>query len=295
MSIKIRARFKPYFSEMGEPMLVPGTLNLAQVYPRCVMFEEGELPMGVKGEVKNFKVEADCERGWIRVSYLMGKEYISYRLKGDGVLPKERLSLGVHKNQDWRLIKRREDVCEILPLWLFMAPLTEDGEIGPMKGLLRVIEAMIHQRDRINIGSKFMHLFRSGFEGMLVPTTHDNGMGICDDVFEGIPWALLGHSRKLIRSLFIQEKKEHIELLPCLPVEAKAGRFVDVQVGDFFVDFEWRKSQIRRMQVRANRGGQIAFKFPGQPKTMRLHGKQVPCEEALYLEAGESLNLDLFR
>lgn len=293
MSIKIRTRFKPYFYEIGEPMLVPGTLNLVEIYPRSVLFEDTELLIGVKGDIKNFKVEADCERGWVRVSYFMAGEYISYRLKGDGVLPKERLSLGVHKEQDWRLIKRREDLSEILPLWFFMAPPVLEGEIGPMKGLLRLIEALIFQRDRLNVGSKLMQLFRAGFEGMLIPSLHDNGMGLSDEMVETTPWALLGRSRKLIRSLFIQETKEHIELLPCLPVEAKAGRFVDVQVGDFSLDFEWRKARVRRLEVRAERGGHIAFKFPGDPKTMRLHGKRVSCSETLYLEAGESISLDL--
>lgn len=293
MSIKVVTRFKPFMQEMGEPMLVPGTLNLVEVYPRCLLFEDGELPMAVSGPVEKFQVTSDCEKGWVRVSYLMNGEYISYRLKGDQPLPKERLSLGVHKAQDWRLVKRRLDLREVLPLWYFMAPQVSDGQMGPMSELVDEIEGLIQKKERLSVGAKLMYLFQAGFEGMLVPTEHDQGFGVSDDVASGIPWGLLGKTRELIRRLFIKEDAGVIELLPCLPVEARAGRFVDIQMDGFELDMEWRKGEVRRVALRAKRGGLVRLKVA--QKTMRLHGKQIATSESLHMEPGESLFLDRFQ
>jgi hypothetical protein len=68
---------------------------------------------------------------------------------------------------------------------------------------------------------------------------------------------ILSHA---IRCLFIQEDKQQIYLLPCLPKEFLSGRLLDeVLQSGHRISFEWRRGAVRRILLHAVSDDEIVF------------------------------------
>ncbi|HEY2810691.1 MAG TPA: hypothetical protein VGJ00_04820 [Rhabdochlamydiaceae bacterium] len=198
----------------------------------------------------------------------------SYRLaKGENVLipvsfsgqipllSRERLSLGMHKQQDWDLLKRRMEFKEIFPIWMRL------GQISPQlppfaaaKGALRLMQQCAEYIDggrKQEVLLLFEKLFLAGFEGINVPRLFDTEhQGLlaeeAPEKGDPSPLLLLTEGAALIRSLFFKEELGALYFLPCLPSDFHAGRFIHVQTraGDQ-VDFEWNKKQLGGIKLHA--------------------------------------------
>ena len=92
-------------------------------------------------------------------------------------LTQERLSLGMHKAQDWDLVRRRLDLKEIFPQWFLMASSitakkTSSSDLGNYS-LLKICKEKIQRREKEGVLQAFESLFCAAFEGVLVPRVWD--------------------------------------------------------------------------------------------------------------------------
>ena len=125
-------------------------------------------------------------------------------------LSSEKLSLGLHKSQDWTMVQRRKDFAEIFPTWLRLGQILPVGaEPKQKKGVLQLLgecEAAIEAQKRTEILPVFLKLFLAGFSGILSPRLQDEDyQGILPEetnVEEKGSLLLLTRGSELIRSLF---------------------------------------------------------------------------------------------
>lgn len=203
---------------------------------------------------------------------------------GKGILPADitaltdRLSLGNHKSQDWELIKRRCNFSEIFPLWYRLGQMitsqTPPGSFGTAV-LIEECKKAIDGNAPEHILSRFEQLFATGFDGLLSPCLEDHShQGIQLPAIaqhaQGSPLQLLHHSSALIRSLFIQEGKGTIDLLPALPPEFHCGRLINVKSPCGLLSIEWTKKALRRITLHSSVTGKWQFNFHRGEKKCRL-------------------------
>jgi len=189
----------------------------------------------------------------------------------------EKMHFGCHKRQDWTLVKRRLSLKEILPIWFELGkniPKISMMNVGTAR-LLTQCRAAIRRKDHEKVGRYFLNLFRVGFEGILVPCLRDTGyQGVVPDRDEipsgGSPLMLLVEGARLIRQLLVQEQEGELLILPCLPSEIHAGRFVGVECEGLTIDLEWSKKSIRRLILCPKIGRVYHFKFQPEIRSFRL-------------------------
>ncbi len=172
----------------------------------------------------------------------------------------ERLSLGMHKMQDWQLIRRRLDLKEIFPVWMRLGQITPHLSLSSsIKGnlsLLQKCEKIVKEETKQEVIPAFTQLFLAAFEGICVPRLFDTDyQGISPierpEAGDPSPIAILTEGAALIRSLFFKETQDALSLLSCLPPDFHAGRILEAHtlLGDR-IDFEWTKKQLRCISLR---------------------------------------------
>lgn len=209
----------------------------------------------------------------------------------------ERLSLGMHKAQDWDLMKRRCDLKEIFPLLLRLGQITPPSlNALPLKAnmiLLQKCEKIVRKNLRQEIIPAFIQLLLASFEGVCVPRLWDTD-------YQGIaPFEtseendlssifILTQAAVLIRSLFLKEEGDTLSLLPCLPPDFHSGRIVQAQTlfGDL-IDFEWTKKQMHRVILYSHSKRTLHLKLSKYIRTCRVRwafkdkGKKLPLKEGV--------------
>ena len=192
--------------------------------------------------------------------------------------PDEKIHFGCSKKQDWLLVKRRQNIEEILPVWFELGkhvpphPVLETG----LSCFLAKCQEQIEAKENDKIGSTFLELFKIGFEGILSPHLVDQNfssyLSSREDVpQEASPLVLLGEGARLIRALLIQAKEKGFSILPCLPKELHAGRFTQIHLRESLIaDLEWSKKQIRRFVLHPKKDQEVCFTFQSSIHTFRL-------------------------
>jgi hypothetical protein len=349
MAIKIAQRLSPYSHEIGSLCLLPRTSLRLQIFPALVRIHDlshavpkliHEMPLNVQGPVKNFTVQQNLEReevkawgqaqnGFFRYRLAAGSQDNSFSftvekepnhpltlapLPPDQLSPQrlsyEWLSLGSHKAQDWTLMRRREALEEILPIWFRLGQQVPEKPYDPTQGtamLLARCEERIASRAHEQILPAFVDLFRAGFEGMLSPR-------LADDQHQGYslpplsqdktssPLELLRRGSQLIRSLFIQSHPEGVSILPLLPSAFAFGRMLHLSCqGLGLIDLEWSKKTIRRVIIHADTDREVLFHFQAGLKSFRLRNSDgsltslIPCGSSFPIKKENLYFLDNFR
>jgi hypothetical protein len=224
----------------------------------------------------------------------------------------ERLSLGMHKAQDWELICRRKDLKEIFPIWLRAGQLTPPDQqtivnAGTLRQLVLCQEA-IGKRNAPHIGSLFLLLFRTAFSGISAPRIQDTdfqGILPIEEIDPSLsPLPLLTLGAALIRSLFFEETEGCWKFLPCLPSDFSAGRFVGISTeqGEK-ITLEWAKHRLRKVVIHTAKERDLKLQFPKPIRSVRLKtartqkGKIMPVQEGLldmHLKPNQVIYLDRF-
>jgi hypothetical protein len=197
----------------------------------------------------------------------------------------ERLSLGMHKAQEWACIRRRLDFKEIFPLWLALSHWTPLRDVESYSGsyaLLEECRQRIEHGEKLKVLKAFKSLFLAAFDGVLVPRLVDaEYQGILPETMPQHPFAsplpLLTEGARLIRSLFVHGEGNLLVILPCLPPEFHSGRMIGVQaLKGTIVDFEWTKKSLRRLQIVSLHGIGVVIKLPKGMRSCRVKkGRQV--------------------
>lgn len=338
MSIKIRERLHPFSHLPGISCLIPKSRLIVQVFPTLLRFSNGEeILLELQGPVQGFTVEQDLEKGRIAVYGRASQGYFRYWIeqeekaisvrfdkfpifKEDYLIPqamekiplsKERLSLGMHKTQNWELIRQRSDLKEIFPIWLrlgnLLPELSEATKDVGMLQLLKKCEEKIAAKEKKTVAQSFLNLFLAGFSDMLVPRLEDTQ-------FQGLvpqgefspaecsPLLLLKKGASCIRSLFFQEDQDLFFLLPCLPVEFNCGRYLGLTTlaGDE-LDLEWSKKTLRQVVLHPKHSRPVKFALQKSLKSFRVRtslqdrGQRHEAEESLMVTAGTLLLFDRFQ
>jgi hypothetical protein len=196
--------------------------------------------------------------------------------------PRDRLSLGSHKKQDFEMIKRRLDLVEIFPLLHRLGQLIprQTWEGSNMKGGAAALLEDCRQCARGNKPEKgavvWKRFFLAAFQGMLVPQeqdTHFQGLipVTADPIPSFFPLSILSESALLIREIFFRQNGEQLSILPFLFPEFHAGRLLDIPLaGGGSLSLEWTKKTIRRLILDAGRDEELFFHFPRDVHSYRL-------------------------
>lgn len=328
MSIKVAERLRPFSHLPGSSCLLPKSNLILQIFPSLIRFNDlQEIPLDLQGPVKGFTIVQDLEKGRICVHgkavngffrYFISQEekgvliqFDKYPIEKENLFifsfsqkvcfSPERLSLGMHKAQNWELIRQRADLKEIFPLWLKLAHLIPESNHGE-NSLLEKCRDGILKKEKENVFHSFLNLFHVNFYGMLVPRLHDAEYQGFSYLSSGIiPHFLLKEGAALIRSLFFQEKENKISLLPCLPPQCHSGRYLNLQTSfGFSFDMEWSKKSLKKLIIQSNSAQTLYLDFPKSLKSYRLRtslkdkGKRIDSLAPLQCDPGVLL-LDCFQ
>jgi hypothetical protein len=313
MPIEIATRFAPY-SHMRETSLLVPSLHCETTYYLKIFHAEiqvidllephkilSKIALPISGPVSRFTVQQDLEKGCIVVFGFSKTGYFRYKLQQDesplgfalhfekgqlnefasapvdqiahrDIPPIDRLCLGSHKAQDWESIYRRGEMKEILPLWHRLGQLVKAAPSNCP--LLKECHEALKSNDKALIGHLLKTIFLAGFQGMMVPRTHDDdNQGLVNGpiVASGSPVCLLTEGSSLIRQLFVSESKGQISLLPHLLPEFHTGRLTQVQLPQGLLSIEWSKKAMRRALLLATKSTTVHFHFHQGEVSCRLN------------------------
>ena len=308
MRIKIENKLRPFSHQPGTRCLIPYTTWEVEAFPSLLKFrdlassEKKEVCLQVKGPVKGFTLIQDLEKGRVEVvgrgqagyfrQQITPEEY-PFLKKFD--LPKSnmRLSFGVHKKQDWDLVKRRLEMVEVFPFWVRLSKLIPEWTL-PQKSVGTMLLL-----DEVENGS----FFQAGFQGILSPRLNDeNHLGLIEErEVEGCPLGLLHEGARRILSLFFEQEGSRVHILPRLPKDFHAGRIVSLMTtGGDVLDLEWSKKQIKKVILLPAKDSEVelvlkkGLKSYRIRKSLRQRGERQNASTPLQLKAGQTLYLDRF-
>lgn len=328
MRIQIASRLRPFSHSPGTSVLLPFTTWEVKVFPAKLVFsnlagaEREEIVLPILGPVQGFTVMQNLEKGRIEVfgrgkagyfRYLITADHIQF-LNGNKIIlpfitkftipPSEmRLSLGDHKKQDWDLVKRRADMSEVLPFWLRLSALIPPQSLPQEPFGNYSLLAKIEEKQ--SIVPYFQNLFQSAFHGIFSPCVRDEkflGLFPEKEIPQTVcPIPLLHQGAEQIKSLFFVEKEGAISLLPSLPKEFHAGRFLKIKTmqGDL-IDLEWSKKQIKKVIVTPANTHPLQLVLPREIRSFRVRkglqqtGERQDTDQPLALHQGQRLYLDRF-
>lgn len=298
MKIALRSRLNPFSHLPGVACIVPFSNQAIQIFPALLRLGNEEIPLNVKGPVRNFTVVQNLEKGEIGVFGETSSGLLRYIIyfsdnqikiavkkplqnvlfespdKMPSSSPKERLHLGMHKDLDWELVKRRADLKEIFPVWHRLGQIMSDTPYIMDASLLRQCYDAVEARQKGAIFSSFENLFAAGFHGIMVPWLHDaNHLGFELPPIEANPFALISEGSKLIRSLFVSFKNNELELLPVLPPEIVSGKLCNFNFQKAIADLEWSKRLPRRLVIHPQDAFSSTLVFPKNIHKARLRLK----------------------
>lgn len=322
--ITISQKMFPFSHKPGTCFLIPASPFEVEVFPALTRIYDlsglerklvKEVSHAIQGPLSHFLVLQDLERGCIQVwregvvQYILPDLQIVEEKKSGLSLPSsfEKLSLGSHKKLEWEKILERGDFVEIFPLWhrlgtLLVLPKMQ-RESG-MFSLLTECRQAIFQNPPEHLLANFKRLFLAGFRPNLIPRLHDTDyQGIANhEGGDQTPLYLLTEGAKLIRSLFVGVNEKSIEILPHLPPQFHAGRFLHIDCKPFgTLSLEWTKKSIRRCVFESCYEGVCHFQFRSHVKEFRLRnherekGRIHFSSEPMEIKSGTLYLLDRFQ
>ncbi|MCI0382267.1 MAG: hypothetical protein L0207_04365 [Chlamydiae bacterium] len=331
MHVRISQKFHPFSHLPGIFCLIPQTTWEAEIFPTLIRLsdlslknrEKKEIPLAIKGPVKDFTVQLDLGKKEVRVFGFSPDGYFHYRIylndksnillvfdKGkkeektllhavQSISPhsNEKLSLGMHKSQDWEMVMRRMDLREIFPICLKLSELTPLAAL-PEKiiGTLHLTEAckrVVEKRDKIKVIETFRTLFQTAFRGILSPRLSDDrflGVISYENVEDLSPLPILHEAAKWTKALFFQDTQDQISILPCVPSQFHAGRFTDLALGEDLIDIEWSKGLLKKLIWRCNQERKVSLDLQKPIKRFRFRssikerGAIIPSTQEIFLQ-----------
>lgn len=297
--ILIDERLRPFSHLPGTKMPLPFSEKGVQVFPAAIrMLPENKLiPLKISGPVKNFTCMLDLERGVIKVFGEAVSGYFRYYIfaedekvcffqdRGNPVLTEdqslvfadklspskkfEKFSLGSNKTLDWELVKRRNQLEEILPVWFRVGQMFKCSFEHGSESLLQ--EMLIST----GLPSKaaFLNFFQTGFSGVFQPEQVDNSyLGMTMPPLESNQNTLSGlvEGYNKIRSLMILEKESDCAILPEILLFFPHGKIAGIHTSFGEIDVEWTKNHIRQMVIHCKHPSKVHFSFPKTHKNCRL-------------------------
>lgn len=306
MRIVISQRFRPFSHTPGTACPIPLTTWEAKIYPAKIFFRNlaggasQEIDLDIQGPVKGFTIVLDLERGRIEVFGRGKKGYFRYFISPkeypflepfDLKPSKKRLSMGIHKKQDWDLVQRRSDMAEIFPFWLLLA------QWIPSYPLPNLGTGHLLKEGNLELA------YRTAFQGLLSPRLKDeNYLGIIPDLEvpkDVTPLGILHEGSRQIERFFFLQEGDVWHFLPNLPKEFHAGRFVHLKsVEGDEIHIEWSKKELKKVIIKPIATRSVFLKLQKGLKSFRvrtnLREKGIRASKEVHLEGGKTFYLDRF-
>ncbi len=314
MKISIARRLRPFIHRPGVWCVLPWSTWQVRIFPTRVDFQPigGNQPIHtleipLVGPVSPFTVEIDLERGFICVFGQSLKGYFRYEISRSSLgicfrwdkpiggmnietvipveepsIPKKtlpRLSMGVHKAQNWDAVVRRADPREWFPFLLRlgqMIPCTEESPapIGTLR-LFHACQAAAEAGDRLSLTQLCQQWWKTAFSGVLVPRLVDEecqGILPTEEVPKSLsPLSLLSAGSRWMQSLFFQEEEAHWDILPCLLPSFVSGRLTDLWTShQDHLCLEWSKHRLQKMIICSRSRMTRTLQLPKGIRTCRM-------------------------
>lgn len=290
MPINIGERLRPFSHQPGTVFPVPFTDQGVALYPTAIRVEpSGELiHLDVEGPIDDFTGVLDLERGEVRIFGKGKSSPFCYWICADGdnifcskakpvvktpPLPIERLSLGMSKKLDVDLLKRRNLLSELLPIWFRLGQMVPSGLIPEGDSLFQDLKDGMLEESRPDLLAHFQALLAAGFIGCFYPQTIDRnflGYGKSPLPQGTPPHLLLSQGYALIRSLVLKVSEPVCYFLPRISSLFHSGRVLGLNLPFGSVDLEWTHYRLRRLQFTCRESGSWHFQFPKEFQTCRL-------------------------
>jgi hypothetical protein len=238
----------------------------------------------------------DLEIDFKGLKKIFSKEKIKLPIKVISDLkPEEILFFGIHKKQDLELIKRRENLQEILPFIFLCSQFFPDLEsVRPLreKCLLKEVENMIQKKQKQNLDEILLAVNKAHFFDAFVPRSNDEDyQNIIEDIDEKKvnPLAMLRKCFHTIKSMFIEYNLNEISILPCLPVIFYHGKALNLKtlIGSF--DIEWSKKLLKKLIFKPIKD--VSFKLVLQPQIKNFRMRSLKNEKGKTLKNKDFLSL----
>lgn len=329
MPITIAERLRPFSHIPGTTCVLPLSSLKLQIFPTLIRVYDlannaqllQEINVPLQGPVKDFTVQLDLEKAEIRVFGTSREGYFLYTLyagqnpheislKVDKGLSGstfnhfekqdpssiERLSFGGHKSQDFDKFRQSNNLVEILPIWHGLGQLIPHT-LPIYQGTAALLKKC-QEANKLEFYSAFENLFKAGFDGILCPRLTDEqhqGFELPSVTQEFSPLTLLSEGSKIIRSFFFRQQENHLHILPCLPPQFHAGRYLQINCGHLgILDFEWTKKMIRRVIFHAHETTSIQLHFPKNVHRFRFNNQIQKVDTPIEVIKNQSYHLDNF-
>lgn len=302
----------------------------------------GELQMSSLGHVEKFTGSLDLEKGILFVWGEAPSGYFRYAVRpsfngkllwqverspgadftatgpvlapeGEAPLPitppMERLALGCHKAQDFQAIRRRSLLSEWLPCWhwlgQWLAPLLPLQSSWQQEASLfgSLSRAVVDQRAS-DISLSLRELYHASLMDFFIPDAERWRLlgSLLPSTEQETPAAFLHSGASLIRSLFVKETPDAFHMLPALPHELHAGRYLNAACSTKArVDFEWSKHLLRTVILRPLQDSSLSLSWQRQLSRCRLRtdlstskGISISNGDVIALQANKIYYLDRF-
>ena len=229
-------------------------------------------------------------------------------------IPTKRLSLGLHKKQDWEMVLRRFDLKEILPIIMRLGEMipfqAHQRDVSGTLSLLNAFEAACNSHNKLEAQACCEQWLRASFTDLLLPALEDPlFQGIIPPCKSGAKKSLalrhLTEGSRLILSLFFKENERGWEILPCLLPLFHSGRLIDLTTqSEEKISMEWSKHQLKKVAIQTHLQRIQSLSFPKEIRSFRLRkslrekGKTILAQGGrvdLNLPANSQLLLDCFK
>jgi hypothetical protein len=295
-----------YFVRIYPGLLLFKDLNSNEIFKFFLKFQ---------GPVKNFTILQNLYNGNIEVNFLLKNGYVSYKIlvKEDSVYlyfdkitldyfeiefnkaqtirskeeiklpisvicqtrPEEYLFMGIHKKPDIYLIKKRENLEEILPFIFLYSQFFLNVQYScclRKNCLLKEIDKNIQSCEKKQLCENLINVFKVHFFGSFIPRINDEEYQNITEFFDKDfkPWCIFKKLYQSIKSMLIKEKKDELFLLPCLIQEFNQGRAINIKTSFGTFDLEWSKKIIKKAIFKPLHDINLKLALQSQIKTFRL-------------------------
>lgn len=258
MHIEISQRLKAFSHEMGARFFIPWLNCNATVYPAYLELENGkQYALPFKSPLEQFTTLLDLEKGKLEIFGQGSNGYFRVEpLKSEfptSFIPKEKLSFGCHKEQNWNKMLLRNDPAELLPHWHRLAQWVGD----------------ITEPANVSYPNLFDQ-YTLCFEEYFV-RNDDLWKKMASDAPSHLGSQPLVNGAALLRSMLMKFENNKLCVLNHLPESLVCGRYLNGVFPWGTLDLEWSKGLVRRMIIRPDSKQEIQLCFPKSIKTFRVH------------------------
>jgi hypothetical protein len=217
----------------------------------------------------------------------------------------ERLQFGCHAMQDVERLNAHV-LPQIVPTWFRLGMALEHQAQDPAElSLMGRWAQALQNQDRRQAAELILQLRRAGFQDLWAPQQVDHqfwGFGLPPTLSD--PFHLLAAGARLLRKMILTSDEDSCTLLPLLPKELPAGRFLNAQwPGVGALHLEFTRGRPRRLVLEPHVSRSVRLVWDGDHARVRVLKEGVPIREGerqlksgdpLEIVAGRSLHLDRF-